>query len=667
MKYMSKLKVTDLIIIALSGLLLYMAQLSPSFDATAQGTVYYVAIILLVVTIIGTIAGFTQKGKRLSTLAASISIFLPLIVVFGLIQGKIDAVEGIWDEIPFFAGFDYLPFAYHVMFAFITILTFFTAIVRAENGLLVLITVPIVIVALSAQFIVFMIDLIFPPKVQELMPYIDALKMLFVNIANTMSDPARLQTELALQSLGNLTGAVEDISEGYALRKSLGQGIDLGLTFIVFVLLGGFAILEERLGLSRQVIVIFFASLGLALATFSGIFGPFYGLAEAAKEFSLKHGNYRGAAFYKSIEQLFAIPFMAASAGFLFLDLPPVDGDTLDEFKKEMQEQISDLTDNINSLLGKNASAVPRKTRKMIAAMMNDTEDNLAKLDFRDMRKETARQFALSYYQHEFSWRPWKRKTAVKEFSNNNYFDYETGEDTLKLIGYKIEAGQMDDDMVNNVMITASLRGIIMMEEKFQNMLSSVELGQTCTGLAFGARQFLEDHYVVRSRQGKILDLLRNLTLGIFAVPIVLVISLKSYANRIFDIIGDSFWNQQIIELTSIRYIEITSTLKGIPAKIRKTRQKKPKSKEEKQEVKKKRQWKIRRKLTVTMYKIAEVFWFPFKILIGLGRFVYTKLRPSEASPRDQFEEAVAHAALVAMYGELYNKLVKQDHVTTAF
>jgi hypothetical protein len=480
-----------------------------------------------------------------------------------------------------------------------------------------------------------------------------------------MADPQRLSAELALESLGNMSNTVADIGEGYALRKGLGQGIDFGLTAIV-IALGVFAWAID-VGVPPGVLFLLFGSLGLALATFSGFFGPFYGIAGAAKDFSLHHGNYRGAAFFKIIEQIFAIPFMAASAGFLLLDLPPVDSQTLDEFKGEMQEQLTDISDNINSLLGKDASAVPRKTRKMIESLMDTTTQNLGKLDFRNVREETAREFALTYYQHEFSLKPWKRKEAVEEFAQLNHFDRETGEQTLKLIGYKIEAGQMDDDMVSNIMISSAMRGVIMMEQKYQSMLDSVELGQTCTGLAFGARQFLKDHYVVRSSKQKLFSLLKNLTLGIFAIPAILIISFHKYANRFYDVLGEGILNQEVLFLARMRFQEISTNVKNIPNKIKSKREKSPKSKEEKEEIKKQRNWEIRRKIITFFSKLLVVLVFPFKIIYGIFNWFATQLRKQETNPRQAFEEAVAHAALVSMYNELYNKLVKQDHVFTTY
>ncbi len=535
-----------------------------------------------------------------------------------------------------------------------------------DHALSILLAIPIVIITLIAQFLVAIIDIVFPPKFQELVPYIEVTREMIVQFSQMMASETRKQTEEALDTLGSVSGRVEEIAEGYALRKGLGQGIDIGLTMIVFVGFGVLSVMVNDLKIPPQVIAILFASLSLALSTFAGFFGPFYGLAGACKSFTLKHGNYRGATIYKALEQFFSIPFMAASAGFLLLDLPPIDADTLDDFKSEMQEQIKDISDNVNSLLGTDSSAVPRKTRKLIASLMENTEQSLSKLDFRNIREETNREFALTYYQHEFSWKPWKRKFIVKDFANEINFTPEEGEDALKLIGFKIKAGQMDEDLVNNVMVSSALKGVIMMEQKYQELFGDAELGQTCTGLAFGARQFINDHYVVRTRSERIFVTLKNLLIGIFAIPIVLTISLHNYFNRFFDesvnAISDVFFEGRGYDIIKIRANEVYGEIKSRPARVaeKKRLKKERKSKEDRAQ----RNWQIKRTIQSIFNKIWEVIIFPFTILIGLSKWIMAKFQEGEQNTRQQFEEAVSHAALVSMYKELYKKLVIQTNLS---
>ena len=290
--------------------------------------------------------------------------------------------------------------------------------------------------------------------------------------------------------------------------------------------------------------------------------------------------------------------------------------------------------------------------------MMSSTQQNLNKLDFREVREESAREFALSYYQHEFSWNPLRRKTAVKEFAKMNNFDLQTAESTLKLIGVKIRDGQMDDDMVSNVMITAAMRGVIQMEEKYQSMLSSLELGQTCIGLAFGARQFLKDHYIIRSRRQKAKSLLRNLYLGLIALPAILISGFHKYTNEVFDNIGSSFWHQEVGSLAKIRYKEIYQGSLEVPKKVFRK-----KTKSEKKEIKLERRRKFRTNLKNWLRKLIIVIIFPFRLLWGSINWIWGKILPKELDPKKAFEQAISHTALVSMYNELYRKLVLQENI----
>jgi hypothetical protein len=637
-------------------------------DLLAQLTIY----IGLALPILGSILNIVLRlmKKEFVTFTRRLNIlvmFSMLLNICGMLFGTIYASNMdfkiyIFEEKVLNLDLNVFPlFSYHTLLAFLFLLLISNTMSKVENSLVVLIGVIIFIVAMGGQFLVAVIDLIFPPKLQELVPYIDAFRTLILNIGQVLADPQRIEAEQALASLGNMSDKVDEIGEGYALRKSIGQGIDFGLSAVVIAL--GMLTFLIGTGIPPGLVILFFGTLSIAFATFSGLFGPFYGIAGAAKDFSLRQGNYRGASIYKTIEQLFAIPFMAASAGFMLLDLPPVDAETLDDFKDEMQDQLTEISDNINSLLGKDQGAIPRKTRKLIESLMESTTQSLGTLDFRNIREETAREFALTYYQHEFSWKPWKRKEAVEEFAVSNNFDVQTGEDTLRLIGYKILAGQMDDDMVSNVMISAAMKGVIMMEQKYQELFEDVELGQTCTGLAFGARQFLHDHYIVRSQSQSAFGVLKNLFLGIFAIPMVLAISFYKYTNRFFDTLGENFWNQRIVETSKLRYGEISTALLLLPSKIREFRTRGPKTDKEKEQ----RNWEIRRKLRRVISMIWEVLVFPIVILMGISKWLWKRLSKQERGVREMFEEAIAHAALVSMYDELYKKLVMQDHVTTGY
>lgn len=653
----------DIVTLLLSALTLMLVWASGIFDFIVLIVIFgsYGLIILLnTITIILHLTDNAEGAlrKRLNIFGMVIS-YLPIV---GLAFGEIVAAGA-----PAFFNWNVIPFGYYLLLSFLVFLVAVATMAKVEGSIAMVIAVPILLVSFGTKLLVALYDLFFPSRFRDFMPYLDVTRMMFLSLTEIMADEERLETEKALAQLGNTQEQVDEIAAGYHIRKGIGQGIDYGITAVVFAFFGVLAFLTGDLGIPPQVVVLLFSSVGLAFATFAGFFGPFYGLFEACKLFALRHGNYRAATIYRSIEQLFSIPFNVVAAGFLLIDLPPVDAESLEDFKGEMQEQLTEITENISSLLGQDKGDIPQRTRRMISEVLGSTQQSLADLDFREMREETAREFALIYYQHEFSIKPWARKSAVEEFAQINHFDVLNGEENLKLIGAKIKAGQMTDDMVNNIMISAALRGVIQMEQKHQETLQELELGQTCTGLAFGARQFLKDHYVVKTQSQQIGSFLKNVFVGFFAIPLVIVLSYHRYANRFYDelakVVKEYFIQGRAKEIYLLRTTEVYTNLRkllsgeGLP---------KP-PKEEVEEVKERRSINILTSLRKMVKLIWDVVVFPFMLIYYIIRWVYKRVFIREPNRRDDFEKAISHAALVSMYDELFKRLVMQTHVSSAY
>jgi len=524
---------------------------------------------------------------------------------------------------------------------------------------------PFIVLVFIAKLLLFLWDIFFPEKLRELVPYLEVSRKLIFNLSNIFASNERLEIEYALNNMGSVSGKVNNLAQGYILRKGVGQSIDVGLTIIIFSI--GYFTLISNLGIPPQIIIILFGSLALALSTFAGLFGPFYGLAESCKKFNLKNGNYRGAAIYKILENLLAIPFNVASAGFIFLDLPPIDADSLENYKKEFKGQIDELAENISSLLGKDKKSIPKKTQKLIEQVVVDSENKLNNLDFRDLRKETAREFALNYFMQEFSLRPWVRKKAVHEFAEMYNFDEKSGRENLILISDKIKRGQLDEDMVNNIAVSAALQGIIMMEEKYQETLADLELGQTCIGLAFGARQFIIDHYNFETKKDKFWKNLRNIFLGIFSIPIVLINASYRYVRRVFselkNSIREELFNGEILEFMRFRSREIIDQIKIIGDRKKIENNIGEELNQDEKVVGP--SFSFIKIIVKILAMTSRVLVFPLEVLYKLIMKIYYKILNNDIDPKDGFDEAVAHVALVSIYDKLFQNLVMQSNVTT--
>ena len=313
---------------------------------------------------------------------------------------------------------------------------------------------------------------------------------------------------------------------------------------------------------------------------------------------------------------------------------------------------------------------MPKKAREMISELMDANEQNLAKLDFRNIREEKAREFALQYYQLEFPLRPWKRKKALKEFAEKYHLDPEEAEFNLMNMSFKIQAGQEDEDLINNLLITAALKAIIMEEQKFSEYFEDLELGQISTGLAFGARQFLKDHYSFKTPWEKRKDRIKNFFIGIFALPIVLSQDLYAYAIGFYRYWVGRFAmmrRRNILSFIKMRYLEIVDQLEVIPSKIRegiakiKKRDKKTKQQQKQKKLQIKR---IFRQLGVALIEFVLLpFKVAYKFILWLVGLIFSK----KVEKKETFESEIAHVALVSMYDELFKTLMLSSRMSTGY
>lgn len=530
-----------------------------------------------------------------------------------------------------------------------------------------LLAFPIFLVAMGSNMILVIYDAIFPKKFQEYVPLLEVNRTFLLALSRLLADPKRIEAEQALTQFSEMASKVDEVAEGYALRKGIGQTVDFALSGVALSL-GLIAFFsQERFGEFGPVLIFIFSSATMALSTFAGIFGPPYALAEQAKLFCLRHGNYRGAVIFKAIESVLAIPFISTSAGFLLLDMPPVDQDSLEDFKEEMSEQLHEVAEKLTTLLGREEGQMPKKAREMISELMGASEENLSKLDFRNVREEKAREFALQYYQLEFPLRPWKRKKAVKEFAEKYHLTIEEAEFNLMNMSFKIQAGQEDEDLINNLLITAALKAIIMEEQKFSEYFEDLELGQISTGLAFGARQFLKDHYSFRERGERLKLRIKNFFIGFFAVPIVLLQDYYSYSIGFYKYWVNEFFGIQKrspFAFMRLRYFEITQQLSLMPKKmsegIRKFRNRT-------HQEKKQRRIQIGRILRQVAVALVEFIVLPFKVIFKSLRWIVLKIFGKKAEKKETFESEIAHVALVSMYDELFKTLMLSARMSTGY
>ncbi len=532
-----------------------------------------------------------------------------------------------------------------------------------------LITIPLLIAAVVCRFLVVLIDFFVPKKLQELIPIIDVQRTFLLYASQLLAPPEKKQLEQAVNELQEVTGQVEEIAKGYAVRKAVGQSVDYALSFAV---LGGLGVARWLIqhNIDPILIAIFASSATVIIATLAGFFGPIYELAHQSKTICLEHGAYRGASIYRKLEQIFGVPFMVAKSSFIVLDTPPVDHETLEDFKEEISSQLSEAQRTLKSLLGRDDADIPEATKQLVANLLENTENELKTLNYENLRDDVSREFAMLYFEQEFAIRPWKRKRALKAFAKQMGLSIKEAEDLLRLFSFKLQYGQVDSDFVQSILISGAAKGIIEKEQEYHEVFEDVEMNHVAIGLALGGIRFLLDHYTPEPSRIKRMAIgIKHGFVTLFAMPLALAVSFKNWLIHLKNSTSMTFYHLRKgtwLHWTKIRAREIATTLDGLPAQIKQTtREFRTKLKATQKDEQK--SWQLKRKISKGLgLALGFIFIIPlglYRLIRGIFRFFIT----TEHDVRKQFQSEVAYAALVKMYIELYNKLSLASHVSSAF
>ena len=506
-------------------------------------------------------------------------------------------------------------------------------------------------------------DALFPKRFREILPILEINHTLLAQISQLFSNPDRIAAEKAVLELEEVTYRMEMGFEKYVISKGIGQSVDTGLAILAWATLGIAQIVSNSP--SPPLFAYLFASVSIVFATFAGIFGPFYALWKRCKENALEKGYYRIASIFNILEFIVAVPFLGTSVGFLLLDIPPIDQESLNHFKREVGKQVEEIQDKIDSVMRLDQRNVPRQTAKLISVLSDKNTETLAKLDFRNLRADKAREFALTFFQKEFSLIPWKRKAAVKEFATKNQLSIHDAESTLRLITTKINYGVEDEDLINNLIITGSLKGVILKEQEYEESYDDLELGQITTGLAFGGRQFLEDHYNIRSKAQIFFNYLTAIAFFVYIQPLVIARAFISYSNDFYDYWVNLFVKPKggsIVRSMFKRFVELYRELEKFPGKIGNGLLTFSNHLH-------KHRGALWIKIKSVLGSFLRILWrllaFPIKSTYYILRRLTHKLRGGELDKKTKLEIEITQAALVSIYDELFNRLVKQDYIAT--
>ncbi|MHA1911065.1 MAG: hypothetical protein ACTSYA_05135 [Candidatus Kariarchaeaceae archaeon] len=425
-------------------------------------------------------------------------------------------------------------------------------------------------IAIFARLLLIISDTIFPEKVRKLLPIITAYRMLLLAISDIFISTERSVAMEAIQELDELKNQQDQVAKGYAARKAIGQTVDYGLSFAILVLLGVGPLLMENEFFAENpwIIVLVLSSFTVVISLLATLFGPLYTYFNGCKNYCLKKGAYRGASIYWKLEQLFSIPFLATKSGFMLLDMPPIDAETLQDFSSKIKNELNDIQSSVNSLLARDTSQIPSQMRNKIQDLVKQTGGGIGDLNFESIKEEVAREFALSLYQLEFPLMFWRRKKAVKKFAENLDLATRDAEDVLRLINVKIDYRQAPVDMVNAILIAGAMKGIVQKEQEYHELLSDADFVEISTGLAFGVRQFIEDQYKLHDKSRRIKTRIKNFFTALITPFVVLFWGIGIYLQIVYEElrlkIGSSS-KHEFTEYHKMRWREILVALNNSP------------------------------------------------------------------------------------------------------
>lgn len=526
------------------------------------------------------------------------------------------------------------------------IITGFSALLAVVSGL--------------CRFIVILFDIIFSPKARELMPFIGVTRMMFVAGVESLSLPEAKEAMEAAAEVEKLVEHQDELAKGYAARKAFGQTVDYGLSGAMLALLPVLTYLEALTGLHPVIILFLASSVTMLLATVAMFFGPVYGLFHETRVFCVRRAAYRAASIFKLFENVTGIPFLATKSGFTVLDTPPVDAETLEEFKDEMRSQANEIRDKITQLLGGDTSdKVPERAKILLVDMLKNSEQELGDIDFRTVQSDVARDFALIFYELENRYSPWRSNKSMKIFAEMNGLTLREAKRQVREIVHRLNKGDVHPDFLNSVMMTGALRGLISREKEYSEVMEDLALNQTSTSLALGCVQYIKDLHSPEPFYKRIWRKVKSFLIFVFALPIVIVLALLGWLKFMglqtyAQIRHNPF--KRGVSFIRIRFNEIRTVLMLFaypPEERKKMRIPTPKVT--------KATWK-----KIGLYLLKFIFIIPiglYKLTMLVVGWVKSWFEESEEIKKNRFQHEAARYALAYMFDEAYKRCILEDHL----
>ncbi|MCE7747225.1 MAG: hypothetical protein GPJ51_02440 [Candidatus Heimdallarchaeota archaeon] len=533
----------------------------------------------------------------------------------------------------------------------------------------VILSVLITIVSVGTKFAIIIYDILIPKALRDYVPFLNMVRKIALPISEILAGKKSKEISEVANELDELDLNKEKVMKAYPLRRTIGQALSMGISPLILIVIPTIIWGEDLIDkiqdifplLPSWLIFVLLGTIMLMLSWVVTLFGPLYVIFHNSSKYMLKLGAYRWASFFQDLENLFAVPYLAAKSSFSFFDAPPISSETLQEFKLDIKDEIDTVKQKVEGLLALDAKNVPDRSKEQLEKLLKKIEIPIEQLDLAKITDSTSRTFALLIWSKESSILPWRRKEALERFAIKNNLTNKEVEEAFLLLNKKRKEEDIPEETVKSILVTGALKGIQTQETKYKQIMSDIEANKLAIALALGTEQYLEDVY---STLPRVLKIFKAICLSILAIlmPFFLIIlAILLYIKHVlFSLIKTIFSKDTLLMHKYIgkRYREIKTTLVETYQSV-KAKGKKFNFKEDVDIDFKGFFMKLGKGfllLILALLKLA-VLWPLWKSLyIRIAKVIAS--RKPEAKMKRRFEKELTTESLVFMFQEVYDNIV---------
>ncbi len=545
------------------------------------------------------------------------------------------------------------------------------------------------IVVVFAKVVFQIYETLIPRGLRELVPILNLWRKYLVYISNLFSSHEKMEMVKIEEEIDELIIKEDRINKAYPIQRGVGETYDHVL-IIVVIIVASLVLIQsqttnfdalldavtnrfeffQRLGetarwLLLTVIAIICSTVMGILSFIATITGPIYSLFHKSSLRMVKIGAYRFASYYQKVEDLFALPYLASKASFSFFDAPPISQETYEEFKLDLMGDLKNLRRRFTNILNLDPTSLSEKAKEVYRRFLSSKSEE--RLDMTQIEDYISRAFALEIWQKETSMIPWSKEPGLALFAERHNLPYKEAKQTFDFVTVKLQDKFITKPFYSSILLTGALKGVMAVENKYEMPMSDMEYNQLAFSLALGAQRYIIDHFAKpRFRRGLRIKL-RNLSYGLIVPYIELFDAFVSYGKHIGSYSKRRFskgWSKRAGKFLGTRFAEIQKGLFSILLEEDETKDKK-----EKQNLAEAKE---------VLKMVWKAFLFLFKVILALPLSIYYMLKlffqffvsiwrfnQPEAKKKRNFEKDLAKESMVAMYDEIYSKLVLETYYYT--